>query len=59
MITSLFPYQDRHHRLHIFVSLIPSVHDTRYIIPLKFWHWFPENSPPWSRIHRAGCQPEN
>uniref|UniRef100_A0A7V3UZE0 T9SS type A sorting domain-containing protein n=1 Tax=candidate division WOR-3 bacterium TaxID=2052148 RepID=A0A7V3UZE0_UNCW3 len=58
-ITSLFPWYDDQDRLHIVAGVIPSVNDTLYIIPAEIWHWCPDNTPAWSRIHRAGCQPEN
>ncbi|MGB9741795.1 MAG: T9SS type A sorting domain-containing protein [bacterium] len=58
-ITSLFPWYDDQDRLHIVANVIPSVHDTLYILPAEIWHWCPDNTPAWSEIHRAGCEPEN
>ncbi len=58
-ITSLFPWYDDEDRLHIVAGVIPSVRDTLYIIPAEIWHWCPDNTPAWSRVHRAGCEPEN
>ncbi|MCX7732185.1 MAG: T9SS type A sorting domain-containing protein [candidate division WOR-3 bacterium] len=58
-ITSLFPWYDDQDRLHIVAGIIPSVHDTLYIIPAEIWHWCPDNTPAWSKIHRAGCDPAN
>ncbi|MGQ9678069.1 MAG: T9SS type A sorting domain-containing protein [bacterium] len=58
-ITSLFPWYDDQDRLHIVAGVIPSVHDTLYIIPSEIWHWCPDNTPQWSKVHRAGCEPEN
>lgn len=58
-ITSLFSWYDDQDRLHIVAGIIPSVHDTLYILPAEIWHWCPDNTPVWSKIHRAGCEPEN
>jgi hypothetical protein len=33
------------------------VNDTEYILPAELWHWRAENTPSWSRIHRAECSP--
>jgi hypothetical protein len=35
------------------------VHDTIYIVPSQIWHYCPDNTPQWSRIHIAACRPEN
>mgnify|MGYP005831283883 CR=1 FL=1 len=58
-ITSLFPWYDEQDRLHIVAGVIPSVHETLYIIPAEIWHWCPDNDPQWSKVHRAGCDPIN
>ncbi len=58
-ITSLFPWYDDQDRLHIVAGIIPSIRDTLYIIPAEIWHWCPDNTPQWSKVHRAGCEPEN
>ncbi|MBM3314963.1 T9SS type A sorting domain-containing protein [candidate division WOR-3 bacterium] len=58
-ITSLFPYYDRHDRLHFVVDVHPVVRDTSYIQPAEIWHWCETNSPRWSEVHRAGCDPAN
>jgi hypothetical protein len=58
-ITSLFPWYDAQDRFHVVCNLIPVVNDTGYIIPSQIWHYCPDNAEPWSRIHIAGCAPEN
>ncbi|MEO0079466.1 MAG: T9SS type A sorting domain-containing protein [candidate division WOR-3 bacterium] len=58
-ITSAFPYYDRHDRLHIVVDVMPFVAGQGYVIPADIWHWCPDNTPNWSRIHRATCDPNN
>ncbi len=58
-ITSLFPWYDSEDRLHIVAGVIPSVRDTLRILPAEIWHWCPDNSPAWSEVHRAGCDPMN
>ncbi len=58
-ITSLFPWYDEEDRLHIVAGIIPSIRDTLYIIPAEIWHWCPDNTPQWSKVHRAGCDPMN
>jgi hypothetical protein len=56
-ITSLLPFYDQMDRLHVAANVIPVVHDTGYIMPAEVWHWCPDNSPEWSEVHRAGCDP--
>ncbi len=58
-VSSLFPFYDSRDGLHIVVCVHPVVNDTGYIMPAEIWHWCPDNTPNWSRIHRAGCRPEN
>ena len=58
-ITSLFPFYDNNDRLNIVANLSPEVNDTVYIIPSQIWHYCPNNTPPWNRIHVAGCNPYN
>ncbi len=58
-ITSLFPFYDRHDRLHIVANLLPMVGDTAFVVPSQIWHYCPDNVPAWSRIHIAGCNPAN
>ena len=58
-ITSLFPWYDAQDKFHVVCNLIPMVNDTAYIIPSQIWHYCPDNAEPWSRIHIAGCAPEN
>jgi len=55
--TGLFPYFDRHDRLHIVADVMPIVQGIGHIMPAEIWHWCPNNTPNWSRIHRAGCDP--
>jgi hypothetical protein len=54
-----FPFYDSQDRLHFVVPVLPVVHDTQYVMPTEIWHWCAQNSPNWSRVHRAGCRPEN
>lgn len=54
---SLFPFYDRHDRLHVVVNLMPVINDTVWVVPSQIWHYCPDNSQPWSRIHVAGCNP--
>jgi hypothetical protein len=56
-ITSLYPYYDWGDRLHIVANVMPIVHDTGYIVPAQIWHYCADNSPQWSRIHIATCDP--
>jgi hypothetical protein len=58
-ITSLFPWYDPDNKLHIVAQLNPIVRDTSYILPIELWHYCPDNTPQWSEIHRAGCDPMN
>jgi hypothetical protein len=58
-IMSLFPFYDRHDRLHIVANLWPVVNDTALVMPSQIWHYCPDNTPQWSRIHVAGCSPSN
>jgi hypothetical protein len=58
-ITSMFPYYDRNDRLHIVAAVMPFVGGSGYIIPADIWHWCPENTPNWSRVTRATCDPNN
>ena len=56
-ITSLYPFYDWEDRLHVVTNVNPVVNDTEYIMPSQIWHWCADNSPEWSRIHVAGCDP--
>ena len=58
-ITSMFPFYDRHDRLHIVACVMPFVGGQGYVIPADIWHWSPDNSPNWSRIRRATCDPNH
>jgi hypothetical protein len=53
--TSLFPFYDKHDRLHIVVDLHVVVHGVNYHAPSELWHFCPDNFPQWTRIHRAGA----
>jgi hypothetical protein len=55
--TSPFPFYDSHDRLHILADLVPSWHDTTFAAPVEIWHWCPDLSPAWSRVHRAEMDP--
>jgi hypothetical protein len=56
---SLFPFYDRRDRFHVVANLLPVVNDTALLMPSQIWHYCPDNSPQWSRIHIAGCNPAN
>jgi hypothetical protein len=58
-LASLFPYYDRHDRLHVVADVSPKVNDTVRTMPSQIWHWCPDNDTPWARIHVAGCNPAN
>jgi len=58
-ITSLFPWYDRQDRFHVVANFMPMVNDTGRIIPSQIWHYCPDNSPQWSRIHTASVDPAN
>jgi hypothetical protein len=58
-ITSLYPWYDSQDRLHVVADVMPMVNDTLYIIPTQIWHWCADNTPQWTRIHIAGCDPAN
>ncbi len=58
-ITSLYPWYDWQDRLHVVANVCPNVNDTTYIIPSQIWHYCADNTPPWSRIHIATCDPAN
>ncbi len=52
-ITSAFPFYDRHDRLHVVVDVMPIIADTGFRAPTEIWHWCSDNTPTWSRVHRA------
>jgi len=52
-ISGLFPYYDRHDRLHVVCPVMPYINGRGYIVPVEMWHWCRENSPQWSRIMRV------
>jgi hypothetical protein len=54
---SLFPFYDRHDRFHVVATLVPLLGDTAWEVPSQIWHYCPDNTPEWSRIHVAGCDP--
>jgi hypothetical protein len=58
-LASLFPFFDRHDRFHVVTALVPMVGDTIYEVPSQIWHYCPDNTPQWSRIHVAGCDSAN
>jgi hypothetical protein len=58
-LASLFPYFDRHDRLHVVANVSPKVNDTLRTMPSQIWHWSSDNDTPWTRIHIAGCSPAN
>lgn len=58
-ITSMTAFYDPSDRLNVVANIDPIVRDTEYIIPSQIWHYCPDNTPQWNRIHIAGCAPEN
>ncbi len=58
-ITSLCPWYDYEDQLHVVANVSPMVHDTTYVVPSQIWHWCPDNTPQWSRVHIAACRPEH
>ncbi|MFO7675356.1 MAG: FlgD immunoglobulin-like domain containing protein [bacterium] len=58
-ITSLHPFYDKDDNLHVAANVMPFVGGQGYIIPAQIWHWSAQNSPNWSMIHWAGCDPNN
>ncbi|MBM3330997.1 T9SS type A sorting domain-containing protein [candidate division WOR-3 bacterium] len=50
----VFPYYDRHDRLHVVAEVVPLRGGQQYVMPAEIWHWCEENNPQWSRVHRAG-----
>jgi hypothetical protein len=56
-VQGAFPWYDASDRLHIVAPVTPIVHDTFYGTPAAIWHWCEENSPAWSRVQQAGCDP--
>ncbi|OYD16559.1 hypothetical protein CH330_02480 [candidate division WOR-3 bacterium JGI_Cruoil_03_51_56] len=56
-ITSLFPFYDQYDKLHIVASVMPYVGGQGYIIPAQIWHWSPDNTPNWTHITTATCDP--
>jgi hypothetical protein len=52
-----FPFYDRHDRFHIVANLWPVVNYTPLFVPSQIWHYCLDNSPQWSRIHVASCDP--
>jgi hypothetical protein len=58
-LTGLFPFYDADDRLNIVADVLPCVGDTYRVSPAELWHYCPDNSPKWNRIHRAGCDPSH
>jgi len=58
-LSSLFPWYDAQDKFHIVANLMPMLNDTGYIIPSQIWHYCPDNTPEWSRIHYASIDPAN
>jgi len=57
-IQGAFPFYDREDRLHVAAPVAPIVRDTFRLMPAAIWHWCSDNSPAWSEVRRAGCDPE-
>ncbi|MEO0081790.1 MAG: FlgD immunoglobulin-like domain containing protein [candidate division WOR-3 bacterium] len=58
-ITSIFPMFDAEDQLHIVANVMPYVGGQGYIIPAQLWHWCEANTPNWSHITTATCDPNN
>jgi len=58
-ITGLSAFYDRWDRLHFVGATMPYVAGTGYVIPAHIYHWCPDNSPAWCKIHTATCNPLN
>jgi hypothetical protein len=58
-VASLFPFYDCDDRLNIVAGVQPYLNDTNLVNPSEIWHYCPDNTPQWNRIHRAGCDPAN
>jgi len=58
-VTSLFPFYDNDDRLNIVANVCPYVDDTTWSNPSEIWHYCPDNTPRWNRVHVAGCDPGN
>ena len=58
-ISAFTPFYDSDDQLHIVGTTMPYVGGQGYIIPAQIWHWSPDNSPNWSRITTATCNPVN
>jgi len=58
-ITSMNAFYDPQDRVNIIANVSPIVRDTEYIIPSQIWHYCPDNTPQWNRVHAAGCAVEN
>jgi len=58
-ITAMQPFYDKDDQLHIVAGVMPYVAGQGYIIPAQIWHWSPDNTPNWSRITIATCDPAN
>jgi hypothetical protein len=54
-VTSLFPFYDKQDRLHVVADVHACINGIIYLAPSEIWHWCPDNSPQWARIHRAGA----
>ena len=53
--TSIFPFYDKFDRLHIVANVSPRIGDTICAEPSEIWHFSPDNTPQWTRIHRAAA----
>jgi hypothetical protein len=58
-VSSLFPFYDKDDRLNIVAGVYPHTNDTNYVVPSEIWHFCPDNTPEWNRIHIASCDPGN
>lgn len=58
-VSAFTPFYDAEDRLHIVGATMPYVGGQGYIIPAQIWHWSPDNSPNWSRVTIARCNPLN
>ncbi|MEO0108166.1 MAG: hypothetical protein ABIK62_03220 [candidate division WOR-3 bacterium] len=44
-------------RWHLVVAVGPAVGGQAYVLPAEIWHYSPDNTPAWSRVVRASCDP--
>ncbi len=58
-VSAMQPFYDKDDDLHIVAGVMPYVAGSGYVIPAQIWHWSAANTPNWSRITIATCDPAN